>query len=164
MKVRCIDNNWVEEDLTVNKIYEAVDRGTSGYELTDDAGEIWNWRKCHFEIVEDETNVETVSTGKMIDMLAENPKRIATDGDCKIYWHNENLYMGDVKWFVDMFDTKRRWTIIEPVEKISFAEAFKAYRKTSTIIKSCVTGKKFGTILTRATDEEIDGEWEIVEV
>lgn len=61
----------------------------------------------------------------------------------------------------------RKEMIISLQEKLSFAEAFKIYKnvENTSTIQSCISGQLYyyHHDLIKATDEEIDGLWEVVE-
>lgn len=113
------------------------------------------------------------TTGQMIDMLLENPKRTAK---CKgqawgaCVGNSGNLMLSDysANLKIHIADNKTKWRIIEPEpQKVSFVEAFKAYCRDKTI-ESVQTGIKLGTSLKYdgiccATENEIDGEWVILD-
>ena len=126
--------------------------------------------------------MSTVSTWRMVQLLMENPKRKAVNvenNECICVlggdnYTNKKYLCSKLELSTDdpfmRINVDHRWTIIEPQpEPVSFAEAFKAHKRTGEDerwIKSCVTGNKyfhFGELESKATDEEIDGQWMIVE-
>ena len=125
----------------------------------------------------EEVTVEKLyTTGQMIDMLLENPKRRATDeGEDVIvsFLGNHNslwVESSDNEFWISTIDVNRKWRIIEPEpQKVSFAEAFKAYHKCKTL-KSNLTKALYSAcsdnehlFLGVATDEEIDSDWIILD-
>ena len=71
--------------------------------------------------------------------------------------------------FSGNIELSQRWKILEPEpKKVSFAEAFKAYKRKEKI-SSDVTGKVFQSFPLKhglfydSTDEEIDGEWIVLD-
>jgi len=116
------------------------------------------------------------TTGQMIDLMLENKKRrawlVGERGRLgTAYWTDNHIMYGGGKFLICEDDNENQWTIIElEPQKVSFAEAFKAYRKNElTSIKSVVTGRIFGpkgeeilSLFEDETDEEIDGMWIIL--
>jgi hypothetical protein len=118
----------------------------------------------------------TVSTGFMIDMLLDNPRRKATIADkhqCSTVIINKNNTFAwehnGVEVRFKPFHKDRRWTITEPsreLKKMTFAEAFKRYKegKEITSIKSEITYQLFNTHCAQiqfCDDEEVDGLWTV---
>lgn len=126
---------------------------------------------------EKETDSVTYSTGQMIDMLLVNPKRkaklIGERGFLgTAYFEKGNLMYMDVLFRITDDEGVNRWTIIEPEPvKVNFIEAFKKFKISElneiNAIKSLVTNKIYENSLSSdlydATDEEIDGMWEIMQ-
>lgn len=53
MKIKCINNLYQENCVTVGKIYNVIDSDINSYEIKDDCGDMVYYRKSRFEVVEE---------------------------------------------------------------------------------------------------------------
>ena len=53
MKVKCIDNEFLEHSLTIDKIYEVIKEKEHHYEILDNDNEINNYKKIRFVQVDE---------------------------------------------------------------------------------------------------------------
>lgn len=111
------------------------------------------------------------TTGEMIDLLLENPERRSNSSDgLTAKWVEEDGRLikceGIYGFNITSADKDRKWQIIEPEpQKVSFVEAWKAHTKRDKIIVSNI-GKEYKFSVNGlfwATDEEIDGEWIVLD-
>jgi hypothetical protein len=115
---------------------------------------------------------KTYTTGQMVDMLLENPKRKAESLDgLTAEWVEADGRLikceGTYGFNITSHDKDRKWTIIEPEpEQVELWQALKAILKTGIIIVSCVTNKEYeylADFAMHATDEELQGKWIVKE-
>lgn len=116
-----------------------------------------------------EKSCKTYSTGQMIDAWLNNNKlRFILNGDKneEVKLINDGLKWNKEQCLVISNDLKNfTWTIIEPEAiKVSFAEAFKAYRDGKNVMSysGSIYGDNYKDI-DMATDEEINEDWEVLE-
>lgn len=121
--------------------------------------------------------METVSTGKMIDMLLENPKRKAVHKGYEIYFKEGSLVVDKglptcLPFRISQMDNHgdAKWQIIEPEPAfVDFVTAFKAYTDNKRIkshlnvIYSSIDSKGSGFLIEAVSNLEIDNYWKILD-
>jgi hypothetical protein len=123
----------------------------------------------------EEEKVEKLYTRlEMAQKLFDNPQLKAIDEDGNEVFIREDtnsvkriMYIKKYATLTLMHIDGEHWRIIEPEpKKVSFAEAFKA-RVRGKVIFSVISSEKYGGIgnygIKNASDEEIDGEWIILD-
>lgn len=164
MKVRCIDTGG-NILLTKGKEYEFIREEqfskSKGYVvIADDKQEHW-YRKEKFEIVKENDNMKKLTFKEVIANIK--------DGEV---WENENLEITyNVECAEVVFKFKKCTSVgnqanISKFEefalkrnKVSFAEAFKAYEEGKEIV-SCVSETKYQKAGVKEYFKEVFSEWE----
>lgn len=74
MKIKCIDNNFEEKYLTIDKIYDVEDEGETLYSIKCDNGEIRAFTKCRFIPVKEENKmkVKCINNSDLEELLTMN--------------------------------------------------------------------------------------------
>ena len=135
MKVRCYDNSYLEDRLTVGRIYDVKETKENYYVIKDDKGITNLFWHGDFEIVKEnemEKTFREVITDIKKGEVWENEifKIFIKDGCIKIHFINEERKFKPTSIGIrinekDIFKLKR--------ELFSFTEAFKAYEEGKEI-------------------------------
>jgi hypothetical protein len=119
-----------------------------------------------WEPKEEEKVEKLYTTGQMIDLMLENKKRrawlVGERGRLgTAYWTDNHIMYGGGKFLICEDDNENQWRIIEPEpKKVSFVEAYKAFRDGKTI-RGKYDYHRNGAL--SMSDEEIDGMWIILD-
>lgn len=136
MKVRCYDNSYLEDCLTVGRIYDVKEIKENYYVIKDDKGITNLFWHGDFEIVKENEMKKTfreviadIKKGEVWECLGI---KITKDSDSiqMLGFGKNTIFMDSSK----IFNLQRK--------EYTFEEAFKAYEEGKEI-ESCFSGQKF---------------------
>lgn len=136
MKVRCYDNSYLEDCLTVGRIYDVKEIKENYYVIKDDKGITNLFWHGDFEIVKENEMKKTfreviadIKKGEVWECLGI---KITKDSDSiqMLGFDKNTIFMDSSK----IFNLQRK--------EYTFEEAFKAYEEGKEI-ESCFSGQKF---------------------
>ena len=168
INVRCINNEFAESSLKIGKIYTIYEESKFTYNINS-----YGYEKGRFEIIKDEiinTNEYIHPTLDMIKVLLDNPTYQAEHNNQHNYTstvnigENQHLTYDDGDFLELIVNDDRKWKIIKPIVKVSFAEAYKICKKQYVLSNIHRRYREGYSNMITATNDEIDGDWTIEEV